>query len=93
MGVLTDDESLVDAALSELLALPLEQRYERDPGRNVDYLLTQYHLGQVRDPFHDAGKQPVTVQSSRTPRKPFRLCKMHSLWNHQGLKPVLHWQR
>ncbi|KAG5646300.1 hypothetical protein DXG03_003897 [Asterophora parasitica] len=46
MGVLTDDESLVDAALSEILALPLEQRHELDPGRNVDYLLTQYHLGQ-----------------------------------------------
>ncbi|KAG6829553.1 hypothetical protein H0H92_004222 [Tricholoma furcatifolium] len=46
MGVLTDDESLVDAALSELLALPREQRYDRDPGRNVDHLLTQYHLGQ-----------------------------------------------
>lgn len=53
MGVLTDDESLVDAALSELLALPLEQRYERDPGRNVDYLLTQYHLCQVRDLSHN----------------------------------------
>ncbi|KAG6854057.1 hypothetical protein C0991_011035 [Blastosporella zonata] len=46
MGVLTDDESLVDAALSELLALPIEQRHELDPGRNVDHLLTQYHLGQ-----------------------------------------------
>ncbi|KAG6862290.1 hypothetical protein C0995_015987 [Termitomyces sp. Mi166 len=46
MGALTGDESLVDAALSELLALPLDQRYERDPGRDVDYFLTQYHLGQ-----------------------------------------------
>ncbi|KAG5653623.1 hypothetical protein H0H81_011849 [Sphagnurus paluster] len=46
MGVLTDDESLIDAALSELLALPVEQRHELDPGRNIDYLLTQYHLAQ-----------------------------------------------
>ncbi|KAG6857271.1 hypothetical protein H0H87_007104 [Tephrocybe sp. NHM501043] len=49
MGVLTDDESLVDAALSELLALPIEQRHKLDPGRNVDHLLTQYHLGQQQD--------------------------------------------
>ncbi|KAH0589327.1 hypothetical protein H2248_005088 [Termitomyces sp. 'cryptogamus'] len=59
MGALTDDESLVDAALSELLALPLEQRYERDPGRNVDYLLTQYHLGQ-----QDAKKAGSVMQGA-----------------------------
>lgn len=47
MGVLTDDENLVDAALSEIVALPLEQRHQRDPRRDVDYLLMQYHLGQV----------------------------------------------
>ncbi|KAG6878535.1 hypothetical protein C0993_004433 [Termitomyces sp. T159_Od127] len=70
MGVLTGDESLVDAALSELLALPLEQRYERDPGRNVDYLLTQYHLGQVRDPSHDMrGRQPVTGSKQQDAKK------------------------
>ncbi|KAF5386053.1 hypothetical protein D9615_002427 [Tricholomella constricta] len=59
MGVLTDDEGLVDAALSELLALPLEQRHELDPGRNVDYLLTQYHLGQ-----HDAKKAVAVAQGA-----------------------------
>lgn len=47
MGALTDDESLVDAALSEILALPLERRHELDPQRDVDYLLTQYYLSQV----------------------------------------------
>lgn len=47
MGILTDDEGLVDAALSEILALPLEKRRALDPGRDVDYLLTQNHLGQV----------------------------------------------
>lgn len=47
MGILTDDDGLVDAALSEILALPLERRYELDPGREVDYLLIQHHLGQV----------------------------------------------
>lgn len=47
MGILTNDDSLVDAALSELLALPLERRYNLDPRRDADYLLIQHHLGQV----------------------------------------------
>jgi superkiller protein 3 len=47
MGILTDDDSLVDAALSELLALPLERRHILDPRRDADYLLIQHHLGQV----------------------------------------------
>ena len=47
MGILTDDENLVDAALSEIVALPLEQRHQRDPRRDVDYLLMQYALAQV----------------------------------------------
>ncbi|KAH9920727.1 uncharacterized protein B0H18DRAFT_1121815 [Fomitopsis serialis] len=46
MGILTGDESLVDAALSEILALPLDQRLSRDPGRDVTYLLIQHHLAQ-----------------------------------------------
>ncbi|RDB24954.1 Superkiller protein 3 [Hypsizygus marmoreus] len=46
MGVVTEDDSLVDAALSEILALPLERRHELDPRRDVDHLLMQYHLGQ-----------------------------------------------
>ena len=50
MGILTDDDNLVDAALSEILSLPLERRREFDPRRDVDYLLIQHHLGQVK--FH-----------------------------------------
>ena len=46
MGILTDDDGLVDAALSELLSLPLDQRHARDPEREVAYLLVQHHLGQ-----------------------------------------------
>ncbi|KAI0356305.1 TPR-like protein [Trametes cingulata] len=46
MGILTDDDGLVDAALSEVLSLPLDQRHERDPERDVTYLLVQHHLGQ-----------------------------------------------
>jgi len=47
MGILTDDDSLVDAALSEILALPLERKYELDPRGDTNYLLIQHHLGQV----------------------------------------------
>lgn len=47
MGILTDDDGLVDAALSEVLSLPVDQRHERDPERDVTYLLIQHHLGQV----------------------------------------------
>jgi len=46
MGILTDDDSLVDAALSEILSLPLERRHILDPRRDVNYLLIQHHLGQ-----------------------------------------------
>ncbi|KAF5372987.1 hypothetical protein D9758_001789 [Tetrapyrgos nigripes] len=46
MGILTDDDSLVDAALSEILSLPIDRRLELDPQRNVDHLLVQHHLGQ-----------------------------------------------
>lgn len=47
MGILTADDGLVDAALSEILALPIEQKHRLDPERHVDYLLIQHHLAQV----------------------------------------------
>jgi hypothetical protein len=47
MGILTNDDGLVDAALSEILALPIEQKNKLDPQRHVDYLLIQHHLAQV----------------------------------------------
>jgi superkiller protein 3 len=50
MGILSNDDSLVDAALSELLASPLQRRYELDPGRDANYLVIQHHLGQVSVP-------------------------------------------
>lgn len=46
MGILTDDDGLVDAALSEILDLPIERRHELDPQRDVNRLLVQHHLGQ-----------------------------------------------
>jgi hypothetical protein len=48
MGILTEDDGLVDAALSEILSLPIEQRHELDPQRDVTYLLVQHYLGLVR---------------------------------------------
>jgi superkiller protein 3 len=47
MGILTDDDNLVDAALSEILSLPIEQRHKLDPGRDVNHLLIHHHLGRV----------------------------------------------
>jgi len=52
MGILTDDDSLIDAALSEILSLPVERRHQLDPRRDVDYLLIQHHLGQVSRPSY-----------------------------------------
>jgi superkiller protein 3 len=50
MGILTNDDGLIDAALSELKSLPLDLRHRRDPQRNFSYILKQHHLGQVSDP-------------------------------------------
>jgi superkiller protein 3 len=47
MGTLLVDEGLIDAALSEILSMPLERRHELDPERDVDRLLVRYHLAQV----------------------------------------------
>ncbi|KAG6334505.1 hypothetical protein ID866_4588 [Astraeus odoratus] len=46
MGILTADDGLVDAALSEIQSLPIERQQELDPRRDVTYLLVQHHLGQ-----------------------------------------------
>ena len=56
MGILTDDDGLIDAALSELKSLPLDLRHRRDPRRDFSYILKQHHLGQVskRIPSHFA---------------------------------------
>jgi superkiller protein 3 len=44
MGILTEDDGLVDATLSEILSLPVEYKQELNPRRDVTYLLVQYHL-------------------------------------------------
>jgi len=57
MGILTEDDSLVDAALSEILSLPPDRRRARDPGRDVTYLLMQQHLEQ-----NDIGRAKAEAQ-------------------------------
>jgi superkiller protein 3 len=47
MGILTEDENLIDAALSEVLGLPVDQRQELDVHRDVDYLVVQHQLSKV----------------------------------------------
>jgi len=59
MGILTNDDSLVDAALSELSILPLERRRELDPRRDISYLLTRYHFAQ-----NDVQKAASIVQGT-----------------------------
>ena len=63
MGILTDDDGLIDAALSELKSLPLDLRHRRDPQRDYSYILKQHHLGQVSDrliPYHTISHRAVT---------------------------------
>lgn len=48
MGIITGDGGLVDAALSEMLSLPLDLRAAMDPHHDVNGLLVKHHLGQVR---------------------------------------------
>ena len=62
MGILTEDDSLVDAALSEIQSLSIERRQELDPRRDVTYLLVQHHLGQVGSSIHRISE----VTDSRT---------------------------
>lgn len=50
MGLLTDDEALIDAALSEIMALPVDERHKRDPERDVENLLTNHYLAEVCRP-------------------------------------------
>lgn len=47
MGILTADDTLIDAALTEILALPIDQKHALDPRGQVDYLLIQHYLSQV----------------------------------------------
>lgn len=51
MGILTADDSLIDAALSEILAMSIDQKHSLDPQRHVDYLLLRNHLAQVSTDF------------------------------------------
>ena len=47
MGLLTGDDDLIDAALSEIIGLPMEEQLRRDPGRDVESLLVNHYLAEV----------------------------------------------
>lgn len=59
MGILTEDDSLVDAALSEIQSLPVGRRQELDPRGDVTYLLMQHYLGLA-----DIGQAVRVVQKA-----------------------------
>jgi len=63
MGILTDDDGLIDAALSELKSLPLDLRHRRDPRRDFSYILKQHHLGQVSKRPPSSHVAPPTTAS------------------------------
>lgn len=46
-GILNLDDDLVDAALSEIMDMTLEERHELDPSRTVENLLVHHHLSKV----------------------------------------------
>lgn len=47
-GILTLDDDLVDAAFSETLEMPLNERHALDPERTVERMLVQHHLSKVK---------------------------------------------
>ncbi len=67
MGILTDDDGLIDAALFELKSLPLDLRHRRDPRRDFSYTLKQHYLGQVskRPPSHPFAPRFPSFSSPR----------------------------
>jgi len=69
MGILTDDDGLIDAALSELKSLPLDLRHRRDPQRDYSYILKQHHLGQVKRPLSSLSRRvsPLTMSLTGKP--------------------------
>jgi superkiller protein 3 len=80
MGILTDDDGLIDAALSELKSLPLDLRHRRDPRRDFSYILKQHHLGQV-------SKQTIIVSSTPTHSvRPAPLCPLTTMPTFENLK-------
>lgn len=46
MGILSNDEALIEAGLSELLDMPIEQRQQLDHTNAVDYLLIQQYMSK-----------------------------------------------
>jgi hypothetical protein len=73
MGLLTDDEALIDAALSEIIGLPVEDQLRRDPGRDVESLLTNHYLAEVchHGAFLELASQNQFCRATSTKRNPY----------------------
>ncbi|KAK0207900.1 superkiller protein 3 [Desarmillaria ectypa] len=76
MGILTDDDNLIDAALSEILALPREQRANMDPGKDVDYLLMKHHEGLGEDAKVMSLAQQAIISEPSRPEARIDLAKL-----------------
>ncbi|KDR75408.1 hypothetical protein GALMADRAFT_98862 [Galerina marginata CBS 339.88] len=73
MGILTNDDGLVDAALSEILSLPIDQKHKLDPQRHVDYLLIQHHLAQ------EETQQAISIAQHAVSAEPANLSQRNRL--------------
>ncbi|KIJ39435.1 hypothetical protein M422DRAFT_32689 [Sphaerobolus stellatus SS14] len=71
IGILESDDSLVDAALSEIQGLTLDKRAELDPGRIVTRLLIQNHLarGRAKEALSEAQRAVYREPVDDTSRK------------------------
>jgi len=90
MAILTEDDSLLDAALSEILALPYDRRVELDPKRDVGYLLKQHHLAQEdRTKAFSVVQNAVFLEPSRLEsRKEMARLRLQAN-EHKGVASIL----
>ncbi|KAI9442528.1 TPR-like protein [Lactarius indigo] len=90
MGILTDDDSLIDAALSELISLPLDLRHRRDPRRDFSYILRQHHLGQgdVTAALREAQRAAHAEPASESARRELATFDIADLRQLIGLRAV-----
>ena len=48
LAIVGDNGELLDAALAEILRLPIDQQIEQDPRGDIAYLISAHHKLQVR---------------------------------------------
>ena len=65
LAILSQDDELLTAALTEVTALSQDKRGQLDPENDIDRLLVAHHLLQVRVPFHPVQKEITLTHSER----------------------------